>query len=57
MEWWKHLLEYIGGEIDEPPRGLRLPLGSPWWGLWWGLLACAIMVFCGQASRFIYIDF
>jgi hypothetical protein len=57
MEWIKHLLEYFGGEIDTPPPGLRLTLNSLWWGVWWGVLVCAIMIFCGQSSKFIYIDF
>lgn len=28
-----------------------------WRGLWWGLLAGAILLFSGQTSKFIYIDF
>lgn len=55
--WLKRLCEYLGGEADEPPAGFPLPLRSPLWGLWWGLLAGAIAAFCGQSSKFIYIDF
>jgi hypothetical protein len=53
----KQLLEYLGGVVDTPPN--RFPIGpdSVWWGLWWGLLLVVIMIFCGQSSKFIYIDF
>jgi hypothetical protein len=56
--WIKTVCEYLGGSRDIPPPGLAL-LSSMWWwrGLWWGLLATAITVFCGQTSKFIYIDF
>ena len=57
MKKFKHLLEYLGGSSDEAPQAVRLPLSSPWWGVWWGLLLALIVVFCGQASKFIYIDF
>jgi hypothetical protein len=58
MNWIKHLLEYLGGASDTPPPGLKLSLGAWWWwGLWWGVLLCLIMIFSGQASKFIYIDF
>ncbi|MEP6955283.1 MAG: hypothetical protein ABI883_00535 [Chthoniobacterales bacterium] len=51
-------LEYLGGASDEAPEwSQRLPLSSPLWGFWWGLLLCLIVFFCGQASKFIYIDF
>lgn len=62
-EFWpyiKHVCEYVGGARDEPPStGPRLPPApsSLCWGIWWGILACAIYVFCGQSSKFIYIDF
>ena len=59
------LCEWLGGSRDEFPldsQGLHRPLvkllNSPWVrGLWWGLLAGAILLFCGQTSKFIYIDF
>jgi hypothetical protein len=51
------LLEYLAGAADAPPEGVRLPLSSPWWGLLWGVLVCVIVIFCGQTSKFIYIDF
>jgi hypothetical protein len=55
--FWKTLLEYLAGAADAPPEGVRLPLSSPWWGLLWGVLVCVIVIFCGQTSKFIYIDF
>lgn len=55
--WLKHALEYLGGERDSPPQGLAFAVGSPLWGLWWGVLSALIVMFCGQSSRFIYIDF
>jgi hypothetical protein len=57
-EWLKHVLEYLGGECDEPPKGFPIEL-SNWlfWGMWWGALSILIFLFCGQSSKFIYIDF
>src|SRR5579872_1994659 len=53
----KDICDYIGGSREEAPAGYRL-LTSPWlMGLWWGLLAGLILLFCGQTSKFIYIDF
>lgn len=54
----KSLIEYLGGQIDRPIGGNRvLPIESNWWGVWWAILACVTMFFCGQSSKFIYIDF
>jgi hypothetical protein len=55
--FWKTLLEYLEGAADAPPGGVRLPLSSAWWGVLWGVLVCVILLFCGQTSKFIYIDF
>lgn len=55
--WMKDACEYVGGVLDAPPAGLRLPTHSPLWGVWWAVLACLILLFCGQSSKFIYIDF
>jgi hypothetical protein len=53
----KHFFDYLGGNREEPPAGFEF-LASPWWlGIWWGLLAGLILLFCGQTSKFIYIDF
>ena len=57
LRWLKHAAEYLGGCQDLPPRFLPLSLASPWWGLWWSVLAVLIALFCGQSSKFIYIDF
>ena len=56
LSWTKQLLEYLGGASDTPPPGLPA-LPGPVWGLWLGALSLAIYVFCGQSSKFIYIDF
>ena len=52
----KALLEYVGGAAEAPPPGFH-PLAPVVLGLFWGLLLCAILVFSGQTSKFIYIDF
>jgi hypothetical protein len=60
MGIWERLVqccEYLGGQRDESPIVLWLPLSSPLWGLWWGWLISLIVLFCGQSSKFIYIDF
>ncbi len=57
LETFKTACEYLEGAREEPPKGLQ-KLASPWVrGLWWGLLAAAILLFSGQTSKFIYIDF
>jgi hypothetical protein len=51
----KHFFDHIGGSEEELPAGIKLPI---WWrGLWWGILTGLILLFCGQTSKFIYIDF
>ena len=56
LAWATQLLEYLGGAKDQPPPGFpALPAVA--WGLWWGGLALLVYVFCGQSSKFIYIDF
>ena len=57
LNWLKHTLEYLGGERDSPSGGFHLSPGSPLWGLLWGVLTALILLFCGQSSKFIYIDF
>lgn len=53
----KDVCDYLGGSLDQPPAGFAF-LASPWWsGIWWGILAAFILLFCGQTSKFIYIDF
>jgi hypothetical protein len=54
----KDFVEYVSGQVDQPPANFRvLAVASPLWGLWWGFLSFLIFAFCGQASKFIYIDF
>ena len=56
--WLKCFFEYIGGSQDEPPPKLAfLSKAGAWRGIWWSLLAAGILLFCGQTSKFIYIDF
>jgi hypothetical protein len=54
LHWLKDFLDYLGGSRETPPAG---PAFVAWRGLWWGLLAGLILLFCGQTSNFIYIDF
>jgi hypothetical protein len=42
---------------DEDLTGKRIGLGWVWHGIWWGVLAALILLFSGQTSKFIYIDF
>ena len=60
----KMLCEYLGGSRNELTPSLHHSttpsihwFSSLWRGLWWALLAGAILLFCGQTSKFIYIDF
>jgi hypothetical protein len=58
LDWLKQAFEYIGGAQDDPPPGFPFQLRHWWfWAAWWAILALAIYVFCGQSSKFIYIDF
>jgi hypothetical protein len=50
--------EYLGGVTGDPPESLPKWLQSPlWWGIWWAALILLILIFSGQTSKFIYIDF
>ena len=54
----KTLCDFLGGSSELPPVALNRFSSLWWWrGLWWGLLATIILIFCGQTSKFIYIDF
>jgi hypothetical protein len=57
MSQMKELLERLGGARDLPEEWLSRGWVMLAWGLWWGLLLVVIMCFCGQTSKFIYIDF
>ena len=53
----KSLCEFLGGSQDEPPPWIPSRC-LPWLlGIWWALLVFGIILFCGQTSKFIYIDF
>ena len=57
LSWIKSFFDYLAGAQEEPPPGATF-LSSPLWiGLWWGLMIGLILLFCGQTSKFIYIDF
>ena len=57
ITWIKSVCEFLQGCGTPPPHGVA-PLDRAWLrGLWWGALLGAIILFCGQSSRFIYIDF
>lgn len=53
----KAVLEHLGGCTEEP--SVKIPAWLiPWlWGMWWAFLAVVVITFCGQTSKFIYIDF
>jgi hypothetical protein len=53
----KEVADYLGGAADAPPPGLAMPPRSWLWALWWAVLALLVLVFCGQTTKFIYIDF
>jgi hypothetical protein len=53
----KAVVDYAAGAEDAVPDALQLTPSAWTWALWWGALTLVIVVFCGQASKFIYIDF
>ena len=58
LMWLKQLLDYLGGAADEPPVESPKFLTAPiFLGLWWGALIIMVVLFSGQTSKFIYIDF
>ena len=57
LTWLKSLCEFLQGCDTPAPAGAKL-IDQAWLrGLWWGALLGAVILFCGQSSRFIYIDF
>ncbi len=52
----KTFAEYLGGVVDFIPS-TRARIDSPLWGFWWAFLILIIIAFCGQSTKFIYIDF
>jgi len=58
LESFKMVCEYLGGSRDDLPLHTAAFFSKGLYrGLWWGLLAGSILLFCGQTSKFIYIDF
>jgi hypothetical protein len=55
--WITQLLEFLGGSRDEAPARFPALPEFIFWGIWWGTLSIVIYIFCGQSSKFIYIDF
>jgi hypothetical protein len=53
----KLFFESLGGAESNGPSKAVPPFTSWMWGVWWTVLAAAIMFFSGQSSKFIYIDF
>jgi hypothetical protein len=57
LRHFKNLCDYIGGSREEPSPFFAFLASPLWLGIWWGVLAGLILLFCGQTSKFIYIDF
>jgi hypothetical protein len=60
LQFLQNLCHFISGRTDSlgDAKGEKSPLlSSPLWGLWWGILLIIALIFCGQSSKFIYIDF
>lgn len=57
LSWLMQSLEFLGGATDMPPAPFTVITNPLFWGVWWGVLSLVIYVFCGQSSKFIYIDF
>jgi hypothetical protein len=57
IQTFREFCEFLEGAREDPPPSLAF-LSSGWFrGLWWGLLIALILLFSGQTSKFIYIDF
>lgn len=52
-EW----LDYLGGISNSVPTPVGRFAETVGLALWWAVLAGTIALFCGQTSKFIYIDF
>ncbi|HWD92000.1 MAG TPA: hypothetical protein VG938_06590 [Verrucomicrobiae bacterium] len=57
LAWVKSVFDYLGGSREEAPAGMPFLASPLWLGIWWGLMIGLILLFCGQTSKFIYIDF
>ncbi len=51
-------IEFLGGKREYFFLfSKKISLESPLCGLWWGIMVLIILIFSGQSSKFIYIDF
>jgi hypothetical protein len=57
LHTFKSICEFLQGSNECAPSPFRNLPAPVLRGIWWGLLAGAILLFCGQTSKFIYIDF
>lgn len=57
LAWIKNFFDYLSASREEPPPGAEFLASPIWLGIGWGILIGLILLFCGQTSKFIYIDF
>ncbi len=57
MATFRNTLEYLGGECDDPPAFLAGRFNWAARAVVWAVAIFLIYAFCGQSSKFIYIDF
>lgn len=57
LSWIKNFFDYLSASCEDPPPGAEFLASPLWLGIWWGLMIGLILLFCGQTSKFIYIDF
>ncbi|MBC8137722.1 MAG: hypothetical protein H8F28_17720 [Fibrella sp.] len=57
FEQMRNIVDYLTGATDVAPSGFKVSLSSPLWGVYWAFLILLILIFSGQSSKFIYIDF
>ena len=57
LNWLKQVLDYLGGAADSPADSPKFLTGPIFLGIWWGALIVIVVLFSGQTSKFIYIDF
>jgi hypothetical protein len=57
LSTFRATLEYLGGERDDAPPLLAGRLGAVARCAVWAFAIVLIYAFCGQSSKFIYIDF
>jgi hypothetical protein len=57
LSTFRAVLEYLGGSRDDAPKLLTGRFGGVVRCVVWVLAILLIYAFCGQSSKFIYIDF